>query len=64
MKSLNTFMPMSSFIRIERGSDGAHVLKFNKGLLFAQNRVNTNVSRSADPKLALVPDSRNNCDLM
>ena len=40
---------------------GAHVLKLNKGLLFARKPVNNNVSRSAAPKLALVPASRYNC---
>ena len=57
-------MSVPSFIRIERGSDGAHVLKLNKGLLFARKPVNLNVSRSAVPKLALVPASRYNCDIM
>ena len=39
---------------------GAHVLKLNKGLLFARKPVNINVSRSAAAKLALVPASRSN----
>ena len=40
-----------------------HVLKLNKGLIFAQKRANINVSRSAVPKLALVPASCYNCDV-
>ena len=55
-------MSVPSFIRIERGSDGGHVLKLNKGLLFVQIPVNINVSRSAAPKLALVQASRYMCD--
>ena len=39
----------------------AHILKLNKGLLFAQKRANINVSRSTAPKLALAPASRYNC---
>ena len=42
---------------------GAHVLKLNKVPLFARKPVNINVSRSADPKLALVPASRYKCDV-
>ena len=42
---------------------GTHVLKFNKVPLFAQKIVNINVSRSAAPKLALVPASRYKCDV-
>ena len=42
---------------------GAHGLKLNKGLLFAQKLANINVSRSDAPKLALVPASRYNCDV-
>ena len=56
-------MSLPSLIRIERGSDGVHVLKLNKGLLFARKSVKNNVSRSAAPKLALVPASRYNCDV-
>ena len=40
---------------------GAHVLKLNKGLRFARKKVNISVSRSATPKLALVPGSRYKC---
>ena len=49
---------------IERGSDGGHVLKLNKGLLFAQKRENINVSRSTALKLDLVPARRYNCGVM
>ena len=42
---------------------GNHDLKVNKGLLFAAQLANINVSRSAAPKLALVPASRYNCDV-
>ena len=42
---------------------GSHALKHNKGLIFAQKRAIINVSRSAAPRLALVPASRYNCDL-
>ena len=56
-------MPVPSFIRIERGSDGAHDLKLNKVLFFALKSVHINVSMSAAPKLALVPVSRYNCDV-
>ena len=43
---------------------GAHDLKLNKPPLFDQKLVNINVSRSAAPKLALVPASLYNCDVM
>ena len=42
---------------------GAHVLKLNKGLLFAPKPANINISRYTAPKLAIVPASRNNCDV-
>ena len=42
---------------------GAHDLKLNKVPFSAQKSVNINVSRSAAPKLALVPASRYNCDV-
>ena len=42
---------------------GAHVRKMNMVPLFARTLVITNVSRSAAPKLALVPASRYNCDV-
>ena len=42
---------------------GSLILKLNKGLIFAQKLTNINVSRSADPNLALVPASRYNCDV-
>ena len=56
-------MSVPSFIRIERGSDGVHVLKLNKVPRFAQKPVNINVLRSSAPKLALVPAIRYNCDV-
>ena len=42
---------------------GAHDFKFNKVPLFARKPVNFNVSRSAAPKLALVPASCYMCDV-
>ena len=56
-------MSVPSFLRIERGSDGAHDFKLIKVPLFSQKSVNINVSLSAAPKLALVPASRYYCDV-
>ena len=42
---------------------GPHVFKHNKGLRFARKPVNIDVSRSAAPKVALVPASSYNCDV-
>ena len=42
---------------------GAHDFKLNKVPLFALKSVNINVSRSAPPKLALVPASCDMCDV-
>ena len=42
---------------------GAHVLKLNKGLLFIRKPVDIIASRSAAPKLALVPANRYNFDV-
>ena len=42
---------------------GAHVFKLNKVSVSALKSVNINVSRSAAPKLVLVPASRYNCDV-
>ena len=42
---------------------GAHDFKLNMVPLFALKSVNTNVSLSAAPKLALVPASRYYCDV-
>ena len=42
---------------------GDHGFKLNKVHCFALKSVNINVSRSAAHKLALVPASRNNCDV-
>ena len=50
-------MSVPSFIRIERGSDGAHDFKLYNMPFLARKPVNFNVSRSAAPKLALVPAS-------
>ena len=56
-------MSVPSFIRIERGSDGAHDFKLNEVSLYARKPVDINVLRSAAPKLASVPASRYNCDV-
>ena len=42
---------------------GAHDFKLYNVLFFARKLVNFNVSRSAAPKLALVPASCYNCDV-
>ena len=56
-------MSVLSFIRMERGSDGVNDFKLYNVPLLAQKPVNFNVSRSAAPKLALVPASCYNCDV-
>ena len=56
-------MSVPSFIRIERGSDGAHVFKLYNVPFVARKPVNFNVLRSAAPKLALVPASCYICDV-
>ena len=56
-------MYVPSFIRIERGSDGAHDFENNKVPLFGRKTVKINTSMSAAPKLALVPASRYYCDV-
>ena len=56
-------MSVPSFIRIEIGSDGAHDFKLNNVPFPVLKSVNINVSRSAAPKLALVPASRYYCDV-
>ena len=56
-------MSAPSFIRIDRGSGGAHVLKLSKVPFLPTKTVNINVSMSAAPKLALVPASHYNCDV-
>ena len=53
-------MYVPSFIRIERNSDD---FKLNKVSFLLEKPGNINVLRSAAPKLALVPASRNNCDV-
>ena len=57
------FMSVPSFVRIERGSDGAQDFKIYNVPFFARKPVIFNVSRSADPRLALVPASCYNCDV-
>ena len=52
-----------NIVRTERDSDGDHVFKLNKGLLFAKNPVNINVSRCAVPKLGLGSANRYDCDI-
>ena len=42
---------------------GAHDFKLYNVTFFAQKPMNINVSRSAAPKLALVPASCYNCDV-
>ena len=56
-------MYMPSFIRIERGSDGAHDFENNKVPLFGRKTGKVNTSMSAAPKLALVPAIRYYCDV-
>ena len=56
-------MSVLSFIRIEKGSDGAHDFKLYNVPFLARKHVNFNVSRSAAPKLALVPASLYMCDV-
>ena len=56
-------MSVPSFIRIERGSDGAHDFKLNNVPFLSQKSLHINVSRSAAPTLALVPAGRYNCDV-
>ena len=51
-------MSVPSFIRIERGSDGAHVIKLNKVPLFAKKPMNINVSSYVAQNLVIVPASR------
>ena len=56
-------MSVPSFVRIERGSDGGPRLQNLQCALFCSKPVIFNVSRSADPRLALVPASCYNCDV-
>ena len=51
-------MYVPSFIRIKRGSDGAHDFKYNKVPLFGRKTGKINTSMSTAPKIALVPASR------
>ena len=50
-------MSVPSFIRIDRGSDGGPRLQNLQCAFFCLKTVNFNVSKSAAPKLALVPAS-------
>ena len=59
----HTTMSVPSFIRIERGLDRAHDIKHKKEPLFARKPVTMNVSRSAAPKVALVPANCYYCDV-
>ena len=54
-------MYVPSFIRIERGSDGAHDFENNKVPLFGRITGNINTSMSGALKLALLPASRYYC---
>ena len=56
-------MSVPSFIRIERGSDGAHDFKLYNVPSFARKPVNINVSWSTAPNLALVQASCYMCDV-
>ena len=56
-------MYVPSFVRIERGSDGAHDFENNKVPLFGRKTGKINTSMSAALKLALVPASRYYCDV-
>ena len=55
------FVP--NLILNERGLDRAQYFILNKMPFFGRKSVNTNVSLSAAPKLALVPASRYYCDV-
>ena len=57
-------MSVPSFIRIERGADGAHDFKLNKVPFLALKSVNINVSMPAAPKLALVSASHYYCHVI
>ena len=56
-------MYVTSFIRIERDSDGGPMTSNITVPLFAPKPGNINTSMSAAPKLALVPASRYYCDV-
>ena len=56
-------MYVPSFIRIERGSDGAHDFEYNNVPLFGRKTGKINTSMSAAPKLAIVSASRYYCDV-
>ena len=56
-------MSVPNFIRIERGSDGGPCLQTLQSAFFVPKPMNFNVSRSAAPKLALVPASCYKCDV-
>ena len=48
-------MYVPSFIKIERGSDGAYDFKYNNVPFLLKKSGNINTSMFADPKPALVP---------
>ena len=58
-------MYVPSLIKTERGSDGAHDLKYNRVHLLGRKKHtgNINTSMSAAPQLALMPASRYYCDV-
>ena len=56
-------VPIQVSLGLKEVQMGAHVIKLNMVPLFARKPTNINVSRSAAPKLALVPASRFNCDV-
>ena len=56
-------MYVPSFIKIERGSDGAFDFKYNNVPFLLKKSGNINTSMFAAPKLALVPASRYYCDV-
>ena len=50
-------------LRLKEVQMGTHDLKYNKVTLFGRKTGNINTSKSAAPKLALVPASRYYCDV-
>ena len=50
-------------LRLKEVQMGTHDFKYNKVHFFARETGNINISMFAAPKLALVPASRNNCDV-
>ena len=56
-------MSVPSLLGLKDVQMGAHDFKLKKVPFHTLKKVNNNVSRSAVPKLALVPASRYNCDV-